>query len=87
MLTGRSTGFQGRSTHRHDFPEDTMTTATSTPTTPRTWLIRAPSTGAVAGVIASLVMAACAMIAAATYQGLRVLDLALPHRRRFHFSG
>ena len=49
-----------------------MTTATSTPTTPTTsltWLIRAASRGAVAGVIASLMMAAYAMISAATYQG------------------
>ena len=46
-----------------------MTTATSTATTFRTSLVRAASMGAVAGVLASLIMAAYAMIAAATYQG------------------
>ncbi len=48
-----------------------MSTATSTATTStsRNSLIRAASRGAVAGVIASLMMAAFAMIAAATYQG------------------
>ena len=46
-----------------------MTTATNTPTTTRTSLVRTASMGAVAGVIASLMMAAYAMIAAATYQG------------------
>jgi len=50
-------------------PEDTMSTTTSTPTTFRTSLVRAASLGAVAGVIGSLMMAAYAMIAAATYQG------------------
>lgn len=49
-----------------------MVTATSTPTstpTSHAWLVRAASRGAIAGVIASLMMAAYAMIAAATYQG------------------
>lgn len=49
-----------------------MTTAhahTQTPTTSRTSLVRTASMGAVAGVVASLTMAAYAMIAAATYQG------------------
>ncbi len=46
-----------------------MSTATSNPTTSRTSLVRAASMGAVAGVIGSLMMAAYAMIAAATYQG------------------
>ncbi len=45
--------------HEHD---------TRAPTT-RTRIVRAASMGAVAGVIASLMMAAYAMIAAATYQG------------------
>ncbi len=45
-----------------------MNTATRTPTS-RTPLVRAASTGAVAGIIASLMMAAYAMLAAATYQG------------------
>lgn len=46
--------------------EDTMTTITF-----RTSLVRTTSMGAVAGVIASVMMAAYAMIAAATYQGSR----------------
>ncbi len=46
-----------------------MTTDTHTPTAHRTRIIRAASIGAVAGVIASLMMAAYARIAAATYQG------------------
>lgn len=46
-----------------------MSTSTSTPTEFRTPLVRAALMGAVAGVIASLMMAAYAMIAAATYQG------------------
>ncbi len=45
-----------------------MSTATQAPTT-RTRLVRAASTGAFAGVIASLMMAGYAMIAGATYQG------------------
>lgn len=45
-----------------------MSTDTHAPTT-RTRFARAASMGAVAGVIASLMMAAYAMIAAATYQG------------------
>ncbi len=53
-------------------PEDTTTTThtrTTPPTTSRTALPRTASMGAVAGVVASLIMAAYAMIAAATYQG------------------
>jgi hypothetical protein len=46
-----------------------MTTTTVIPTTSRTSLVRAAWMGAVAGVVASLMMAAYAMIAAATYQG------------------
>ncbi len=46
-----------------------MTTASTTPTTLRTSLVRAASLSAVAGIIGSLMMAAYAMLAAATYQG------------------
>ena len=46
-----------------------MSTASATPTTLRTSLVRAASLGAVAGIIGSLMMAAYAMLAAATYQG------------------
>ena len=69
MLTGRSPGSQGRSTRRHDFTGRHHDDRHQHPTTSRTWLNRAASMGAVAGVIASLMMAAYAMIAAATYQG------------------
>ena len=47
----------------------TTTTTTATPTTARTTLVTSASMGAFAGVIGSLMMAAYAMIAAATYQG------------------
>ena len=46
-----------------------MSTASTTPTTLRTSLVGAASLGAVAGIIGSLMMAAYAMLAAATYQG------------------
>lgn len=46
-----------------------MSTATSLPTTSRASLVRAGSIGAIAGVMASVMMAGYAMIAAATYQG------------------
>lgn len=50
-------------------PETTTHARTTPPTTSRTSLTRTASIGAVAGVVASLMMAAYAMIAAATYQG------------------
>ena len=46
-----------------------MSTATSTPNTLRTSLVRTASMGAVAGIIGGMMMAAYAMIAAATYLG------------------
>ena len=45
------------------------TTTTNAPTTARTSLVSAASMGAVAGIIGGMMMAAYAMLAAATYQG------------------
>lgn len=45
-----------------------VSTSTTTPTRTRAALVRGAATGAVAGVLASMMMAAYAMVAAATYQ-------------------